>query len=101
MATVLAEQALRRTARQMKPSLPAPRWAHYTGWQPVGRPADPGRVQRRRVGRERRRDVTVGVGQRRGDSVRGPAHDTGIVALKATRGRIPITGHWPEVPRRD
>jgi Asp-tRNA(Asn)/Glu-tRNA(Gln) amidotransferase A subunit family amidase len=33
-------------------------------------------------------------------SVRGPAHDTGIVALKATRGRIPVTGHWPRVPLR-
>lgn len=33
-------------------------------------------------------------------SVRGPAPDTRIVALKATRGRTPVTGHWPEVPRR-
>jgi aspartyl-tRNA(Asn)/glutamyl-tRNA(Gln) amidotransferase subunit A len=42
----------------------------------------------------------LGVGSDVAISVRGPAHDTGIVALKATRGRIPITGHWPEVPRR-
>jgi aspartyl-tRNA(Asn)/glutamyl-tRNA(Gln) amidotransferase subunit A len=33
-------------------------------------------------------------------SVRGPAAHTGIVALKATHGRIPVTGHWPQVPRR-
>ena len=28
-----------------------------------------------------------------------PAH-TGIVGLKATHGRVPLTGHWPRVPRR-
>ena len=42
----------------------------------------------------------LGLGSDVAISVRGPAHDTGIVALKATRGRIPITGHWPEAPRR-
>ncbi|WP_413804843.1 amidase [Streptomyces sp. OE57] len=42
----------------------------------------------------------LGLGSDVAISVRGPAHDTGIVALKATRGRIPITGHWPAVPRR-
>ncbi|MBI0315590.1 amidase, partial [Streptomyces javensis] len=42
----------------------------------------------------------LGLGSDVAISVRGPAHDTGIVALKATRGRIPTTGHWPEVPRR-
>ncbi|MFE1928907.1 amidase [Streptomyces sp. NPDC059474] len=42
----------------------------------------------------------LGLGSDIAISVRGPAHDTGIVALKATRGRIPITGHWPDVPRR-
>ncbi|GAA3210886.1 amidase [Dactylosporangium siamense] len=34
-------------------------------------------------------------------SVRGPAADTGIAALKPTRGRIPMTGVWPREPRRD
>jgi aspartyl-tRNA(Asn)/glutamyl-tRNA(Gln) amidotransferase subunit A len=42
----------------------------------------------------------LGLGSDVAISVRGPAHDTGIVALKATRGRIPITGHWPDVPGR-
>ncbi|GAA3525985.1 amidase [Amycolatopsis ultiminotia] len=42
----------------------------------------------------------LGLGSDVAISVRGPAHDTGIVALKATRGRIPVTGHWPEVPAR-
>ncbi|MDJ1132900.1 amidase [Streptomyces iconiensis] len=42
----------------------------------------------------------LGLGSDVAISVRGPAHNTGIVALKATRGRIPVTGHWPEVPRR-
>jgi aspartyl-tRNA(Asn)/glutamyl-tRNA(Gln) amidotransferase subunit A len=30
----------------------------------------------------------------------GPAALTGIVGLKATHGRIPYTGHWPEVLNR-
>ena len=34
----------------------------------------------------------LGLGSDVAISVRGPAHDTGIVALKATRGRIPLTG---------
>lgn len=42
----------------------------------------------------------LGLGSDVAISVRGPAHDTGIVALKATRGRIPGTGHWPDVPSR-
>jgi aspartyl-tRNA(Asn)/glutamyl-tRNA(Gln) amidotransferase subunit A len=33
-------------------------------------------------------------------SVRGPAAQTGIVALKATHGRVPMTGIWPRAPRR-
>ncbi len=40
----------------------------------------------------------IGLGSDVAISVRGPAHDTGIVALKPTRGLIPITGHWPAVP---
>ncbi|WP_433296664.1 amidase [Pseudonocardia sp. CA-142604] len=34
-------------------------------------------------------------------SVRGPAADTGVAALKPTHGRIPMTGIWPREPRRD
>ncbi|WP_327291882.1 amidase [Streptomyces sp. NBC_01198] len=34
-------------------------------------------------------------------SVRGPAADTGVVSFKPTHGRIPMTGIWPRVPRRD
>lgn len=34
-------------------------------------------------------------------SVRGPAANTGIVALKPTHGRIPMTGVWPRAPRRN
>ncbi|KQO05399.1 glutamyl-tRNA(Gln) amidotransferase subunit A [Agreia sp. Leaf244] len=43
----------------------------------------------------------LGLGSDLAISVRGPAAHTGIVALKATHGRIPTTGIWPRVPRRD
>ena len=42
----------------------------------------------------------LGLGTDLAISVRGPAAQTGIVALKATHGRIPMTGVWPRVPRR-
>lgn len=43
----------------------------------------------------------IGLGTDLAISVRGPAANTGIVALKATHGRIPMTGVWPRAPRRD
>ena len=42
----------------------------------------------------------VGLGTDLAISVRGPAAQTGIVSLKATHGRVPMTGIWPRVPRR-
>jgi aspartyl-tRNA(Asn)/glutamyl-tRNA(Gln) amidotransferase subunit A len=42
----------------------------------------------------------LGIGTDLAISVRGPAAHTGIVALKATHGRVPMTGIWPRVPRR-
>src|SRR5499433_580064 len=42
----------------------------------------------------------LGVGSDLAVSIRGPAHYCGIVGLKATHGRIPLTGHWPETLRR-
>ena len=42
----------------------------------------------------------IGLGTDLAISVRGPAAQTGIVALKPTHGRIPMTGVWPRVPRR-
>jgi Asp-tRNA(Asn)/Glu-tRNA(Gln) amidotransferase A subunit family amidase len=42
----------------------------------------------------------IGLGSDVAISVRGPAHYCGIVALKATHGRIPFTGHWPDILRR-
>ena len=42
----------------------------------------------------------LGVGSDLGGSIRQPAHYCGIVGLKATHGRVPLTGHWPEfLPR--
>jgi aspartyl-tRNA(Asn)/glutamyl-tRNA(Gln) amidotransferase subunit A len=38
----------------------------------------------------------MGVGSDVGGSIREPAHYCGIVGLKATHGRIPLTGHWPD-----
>ncbi|WP_238009476.1 amidase [Dactylosporangium sp. AC04546] len=43
----------------------------------------------------------LGIGSDLSISVRGPAADTGIAALKPTHGRIPMTGAWPREPRRD
>ncbi|MFG3587433.1 amidase [Streptomyces sp. NPDC047990] len=43
----------------------------------------------------------LGLGSDLSISVRGPAADTGIAALKPTHGRIPMTGFWPRAPRRD
>ncbi len=42
----------------------------------------------------------LGLGSDVAISLRGPAAHTGITALKPTRARVPITGHWPEVPSR-
>jgi DNA-binding MarR family transcriptional regulator len=42
----------------------------------------------------------LGLGTDLAISVRGPAAQTGIVSLKATHGRGPMTGIWPRAPRR-
>src|ERR1700727_2451746 len=42
----------------------------------------------------------LGLGSDLSTSVRSPAAHTGIVGFKATHGRLPMTGHWPRVPRR-
>lgn len=42
-----------------------------------------------------------GLGSDLAISVRGPAAHTGIVSLKPTHGRIPMSGVWPRSPRRD
>ena len=42
----------------------------------------------------------LGLGSDLAISLRGPAAHTGIVSLKATHGRVPMTGIWPREPRR-
>jgi aspartyl-tRNA(Asn)/glutamyl-tRNA(Gln) amidotransferase subunit A len=42
----------------------------------------------------------LGLGTDLAISLRGPAAHTGIVSLKATYGRVPMTGIWPREPRR-
>ncbi len=38
----------------------------------------------------------LGMGSDVGGSIRWPAHVAGIVGLKPTHGRVPLTGHFPE-----
>jgi aspartyl-tRNA(Asn)/glutamyl-tRNA(Gln) amidotransferase subunit A len=42
----------------------------------------------------------LGLGSDLSISVRGPAAHTGVIGFKPTHGRVPMTGHWPRVPRR-
>jgi aspartyl-tRNA(Asn)/glutamyl-tRNA(Gln) amidotransferase subunit A len=42
----------------------------------------------------------LGVGSDLGGSNRLPAHYCGIVGLKPTHGRVPMTGHWPALMAR-
>ena len=42
----------------------------------------------------------LGLGSDLAISIRGPAAQTGIIGLKATHGRIPMTGIWSRAPRR-
>jgi aspartyl-tRNA(Asn)/glutamyl-tRNA(Gln) amidotransferase subunit A len=42
----------------------------------------------------------IGLGTDLAISVRGPAAQTGITSMKATLGRVPMTGIWPRAPRR-
>ena len=39
----------------------------------------------------------LGLGSDVGGSIREPANYCGIVGLKPTHGRVPLTGHWPDV----
>lgn len=60
----------------------------------------PGGVERRRVGRDRRGYVAARSGQRYRYFVAGACSRHGHRRPEGDQGRIPITGHWPEVPGR-
>ena len=72
--------------------------------RPHEQPLEPGShargFQRGRVGSDRGGMSPLGLGTDLAISVRGPAAHTGIVSLKATHGRVPMTGIWPREPRR-
>lgn len=59
----------------------------------------PWRFERRRIGSDRGWNVVVGLGTDVDISLGGPAEHTGVIALKATHGRIPMSGLRPRVPR--
>jgi aspartyl-tRNA(Asn)/glutamyl-tRNA(Gln) amidotransferase subunit A len=42
----------------------------------------------------------LGIGSDLGGSIRMPSHYCGIVGLKPTHGRVPLTGHWPQLVLR-
>jgi aspartyl-tRNA(Asn)/glutamyl-tRNA(Gln) amidotransferase subunit A len=44
--------------------------------------------------------TALGLGSDVGGSIRIPSSHCGTVGLKATHGRVPITGHWPESLQR-
>jgi len=74
---------------------------HRKGFPGHGRRADAARVSHfQGTGSIAAGMSPLGLGSDVAISVRGPAAHTGIVAIKATHGRIPTTGHWPKVPRR-
>lgn len=69
-----------------------------------GRTANPWNVERTAGGSSGGEAAAVaarlsplGVGSDLGGSIRMPAHYCGVVGLKPTHGRVPLTGHWPEV----
>ncbi len=68
-------------------------WPHR---EPVDGRTDPGRLQRWGGHGHRSGLSPLGVGSDLGGSIREPAHYCGVVGLKATHGRVPLTGHWPE-----
>jgi len=90
-----------------KTNVPEFSFARETANAVIGRTVNPWNVDRTPGGSSGGEAAAIaaklsplGLGSDVAVSIRGPAHYCGIVGLKATHGRIPLTGHWPETLRR-
>ena len=106
-ATVVARLRAAGAIPLFKSNLPEFSMSYETDNAVVGASRNPWRLDRTSGGSSGGEGAAIaaglsplGLGSDVAISLRGPASLTGIAALKPTRIRVPITGHWPAVPGR-